>query len=54
MKTLFTTLALALATTGAMAYHCPQDMAAIDAKLAAGVQLSDADMARILERAGAK
>ena len=47
MKTLLTTLALALASSGAMAFHCPQDMAAIDAKLATGVKLSDAEMAKV-------
>jgi hypothetical protein len=46
MKTLFALL-LALAAGSAMAFHCPQDMAAIDAKLAAGVQLSEADMAKV-------
>ncbi len=46
MKTLFTLL-LALAAGSAFAFHCPADMKAIDAKLAAGVQLSDADMAKV-------
>ena len=46
MKTLFTLL-LALATGSAFAFHCPADMKAIDAKLATGVQLSDADMAKV-------
>ena len=46
MKTLFTLL-LALATGSAFAFHCPADMKAIDAKLAAGVQLSDANMAKV-------
>jgi hypothetical protein len=46
MKTLFTLL-LALATGSAFAFHCPADMKAIDAQLAAGVQLSDADMAKV-------
>ena len=46
MKTLFALL-LAFATTAAMAFHCPQDMAAIDAKLASGVKLGDADMAKV-------
>ena len=46
MKTLFTLL-LAFATSAAMAFHCPADMKAIDAKLATGVQLSDADMAKV-------
>ena len=46
MKTLFALL-LAFTTASAMAFHCPQDMAAIDAKLATGVKLSDADAAKI-------
>jgi hypothetical protein len=46
MKTLLTLL-LALAAGSAFAFHCPADMKAIDAKLAAGVQLSDADMAKV-------
>ncbi|MDP1693315.1 MAG: hypothetical protein Q8L49_15415 [Burkholderiaceae bacterium] len=46
MKTLFTLL-LALAAGSAMAYHCPADMKAIDAKLATGVKLPDADMAKV-------
>jgi hypothetical protein len=46
MKTLFTLL-LALSAGSAFAFHCPADMKAIDAKLATGVQLSDADMAKV-------
>jgi hypothetical protein len=46
MKTLFTLL-LALATGSAFAFHCPADMKAIDAKLATGVKLADADMAKV-------
>ena len=46
MKTLFTLL-LALAAGSAFAFHCPADMKAIDAKLATGVQLSDAEMAKV-------
>ena len=46
MKTLLS-LVLALATTGAFAFHCPADMKAIDAKLATGVKLSDAEMAKV-------
>ncbi|MEO5695965.1 MAG: hypothetical protein ABIQ60_02390 [Burkholderiaceae bacterium] len=40
-------LLLAVVSTGALAFHCPADMKAIDAKLAAGVQLADADMAKV-------
>jgi hypothetical protein len=46
MKALFTLL-LALATGSAFAFHCPADMKAIDAKLATGVKLDDADMAKV-------
>ena len=46
MKSLITLL-LAFAASTAFAFHCPADMKAIDAKLAAGVQLSDADMAKV-------
>jgi len=46
MKTLFTLL-LALAAGSAFAFHCPADMAAIDAKLATGIKLADADMAKV-------
>jgi hypothetical protein len=46
MKTLLTLL-LAVATSSAFAFHCPADMKAIDAKLATGVKLADADMAKV-------
>jgi hypothetical protein len=46
MKALLTLL-LALATGSAFAFHCPADMKAIDAKLATGVKLADADMAKV-------
>jgi len=46
LKTLITLL-LAFTASTAFAFHCPADMKAIDAKLAAGVQLSDADMAKV-------
>ncbi len=40
-------LLLALTATSAFAFHCPADMKAIDAKLSAGVQLADADLAKV-------
>ena len=46
MKTLIACL-LSLTTTFAFAFHCPQEMIAIDAKLATGVKLADADMAKV-------
>ncbi len=36
---------LMLASTGALAFHCPLDMKKIDAALAKGAKLSDAQMA---------
>lgn len=41
---------LAVAFAGpAFAFHCPKDMAEIDAALAAGTQLSEADLAKVKE-----
>ena len=36
-----------LAAGPALAHGCPKEMAAIDAKLAAGAKLSDADLAKV-------
>jgi hypothetical protein len=47
MKKLLLSLSLALAAGAAFAFHCPQDMKAIDAKLATNPKLSDADMAKV-------
>ncbi len=38
---------LMLASTAALAFHCPQDMKKIDAALAKGAKLSDAQMAEV-------
>ena len=38
---------LMLASTGALAFHCPQDMKKIDEALAKGAKLSDAQMAEV-------
>lgn len=46
MKRLIAAL-LALTATFAYANYCPQDMKAIDAKLASGAKLADADMAKV-------
>ncbi len=46
MKTLIAAL-LACSATFAFAGSCPKEMAAIDAKLAAGAKLADADMAKV-------
>lgn len=45
-KTLFAATALALLAGPAYAFHCPQDMAKIDAALQTA-QLSDADKAKV-------
>ncbi len=47
MKKILLPLALALAAGGALAHGCPKEMAAIDAKLAAGAKLSEADLAKV-------
>jgi uncharacterized protein len=39
--------ALLFASSAAFAFHCPKDMAAIDAALAKNPQLSAADMAEV-------
>ena len=46
MKTLIAAL-LAFTATFAYANFCPLEMKAIDAKLASGVKLADADMAKV-------
>lgn len=47
MKKILLPLALALAAGSAFAHNCPNEMKAIDAKLAAGAKLSDADLAKV-------
>jgi hypothetical protein len=42
-------IALALASTGAYAFHCPKDMKKIDAALAKHPKLSAAQMAEVKE-----
>lgn len=50
MRAFVIAAALSLALVApAMAFHCPVDMAAIDAALAAGPSLSEADMAKVKE-----
>ena len=46
MKKILLPLALAFAATAAFAHNCPNEIKAIDAKLAAGTKLSDADLAQ--------
>ena len=47
MKTIFFTIALALAAGTAFAHNCPNEMKAIDAKLATSPKLSEADAAKV-------
>jgi hypothetical protein len=47
MKKLLLSILLASASGLALAYHCPADMKAIDAKLATNPKLADADMAKV-------
>jgi hypothetical protein len=47
MKKLFVTIALASAAGLALAHNCPNEMKAIDAKLATNPKLSDTDMAKV-------
>jgi len=47
MKRILLPLVLAVATGAAFAFHCPEEMKAIDAKLATSPKLSDADMAKV-------
>jgi hypothetical protein len=46
MKRILLSLMLAVATGAAFAHNCPNEMKAIDAKLA-GAKLSDADAAKV-------
>jgi hypothetical protein len=49
MKKLLTAAAIALAfgSGAALAHHCPNEMKAIDAKLATNPKLADADAAKV-------
>jgi len=47
LKTLLLGATLALASGTALAFHCPKDMKEIDAALAAGPKLSDAQLAEV-------
>jgi hypothetical protein len=47
MKNLLLALAVAVASGAAFAHGCPNEMKAIDAKLATNPKLSDADMAKV-------
>ena len=47
MKKLLTALSLAVAAGTAFANNCPNEMKAIDAKLATNPKLSDADLAKV-------
>ncbi|HWH73625.1 MAG TPA: hypothetical protein VNV16_05120 [Methylibium sp.] len=47
MKKILLPLFLGLAAATAFAHNCPNEMKAIDAKLAAGTTLSEADLAKV-------
>jgi len=47
MKKLFVLITLSAAAGLAMAHGCPNEMKAIDAKLATNPKLADADMAKV-------
>ncbi|HEY9066717.1 MAG TPA: hypothetical protein VIO33_17175 [Burkholderiaceae bacterium] len=47
MKRTLLVVALAVAAGSAFAHNCPNEMKAIDAKLAASPKLSDADAAKV-------
>jgi hypothetical protein len=47
MKTALVAAALALAAGTALAHNCPNEMKAIDAKLATNPKLADADAAKV-------
>ncbi len=47
MKTLLLSIALAFAAGNALAHNCPNEMKAIDAKLATNPKLSEADAAKV-------
>ena len=47
MKRFVLMIALALASTGALAFHCPKDMKKIDAAMAKKPELSQSQMADV-------
>lgn len=47
MKKFLLAATLALTCGLALAHNCPNEMKAIDAKLASGVKMADADMAKV-------
>jgi uncharacterized protein len=50
LKRILATFAItAMLTTPAFAFHCPKDMAEIDAAMAANPNLSDEDKAKVTE-----
>ncbi len=48
MRKLLITTALVLLAAPAFAFHCPRDMAEIDAELAAGTTLSQTDLDKVM------
>lgn len=49
MKKLLLTVSLVFAAGAALAHNCPNEMKAIDAKLATNPKLSDADKAKVMK-----
>jgi hypothetical protein len=47
LKSILMALSLVLASSGALAFHCPKDMKAIDEALAKNPKLSEAQMSDI-------
>lgn len=47
MKTILLSIALAFAAGSALAHNCPNEMKAIDAKLATNPKLSEGDAAKV-------
>ena len=47
LRSIVVTVSLALASSGAFAFHCPKDMKAIDDALAKNPKLSEAQMSDV-------
>ena len=47
LRSIVAALSLALASSGALAFHCPKDMKAIDEALAKNPKLSEAQMSDV-------
>ncbi len=49
LRTLGAAVMMVMLATPAFAFHCPKDMAAIDAAMAANPSISDEDKAKVME-----